>query len=147
MLSMAGYKNFEIAEQIGWSEGKVSVTLRDLRAELDRNAFGASIADRVTDVTLKLQLATPAAVDTAIEIMRNGVKDETRLRAAFGLLDRGGYSPAAVITQAAPGPEFGDEMADALAETFDQMKEHSRRYHTPDAELAIDADFEIIDDE
>lgn len=145
---MAGLKNKEIAEQLGWSASKVSVTLSDPRADVDRAEFAGKVADRLTDTHLKLRLLTHEAVDAAADVMRNGEKDADILRASFGLLDRAGYTPIQKTITASLKEDAPTEIFDRMKEVTEEINLHSRRYHTPTPTLVEDAeevDFEVIE--
>lgn len=143
-LEMSGLKNCEIAKVIGWSEAKVSVTLNDSRAEIDRTDFAGLVADKVTDVRMKLDLISHEAVQEAVEIMRDSPKDDIRLRAAFGLLDRAGYSGMKINVNIKPD-QVPTEIVDVMSEVMDEMRNHSHTYTTPDPEYEEEEDEEDID--
>ena len=145
-LELAGYKNHEIAQILNWSQSKVSTTLQDDRAEVERITMAGVISEKLADVHLKLNLLSHEAVAETADLMRHSENDGIRLKAAFGILDRAGYSTvhkmATVDADSVP-----TEMFDRIKEVMDEMGEHSTKYHTPEPEFdedAVDADFEVV---
>lgn len=140
-LEMAGLKNHEIAKVMDWSEGKVSVTLCDDRAEAERSQFAGRVAEKITDVRMKLDLHSSEALDEVVDLLRFSEKDEIRLRAGFGILDRAGYT--STPREAAVGTTVPDELLGRMGEVMEEIKSHSVRYETPAP--VIEADFEVVE--
>lgn len=149
-LELAGYKNNEIATILDWSEGKVSVTLQDDRAAIDRLEMAGRIADKISDVHLSLQLLSHEAIKEAAEVMRFTEKDEVKLKAAFGILDRAGYSTVHK-TEDVNKEAMPHEVLDRMSEVLKEMNEHSQPYATPspvfeheEEEEVQEADYEVV---
>lgn len=139
-LEMAGLKNCEIAKVMGWSEGRVSVTLCDERAAAERHEFASAVAEKVTDVHMRLQLHSNEALDKVVEVLRSDAKPDVILRAGFGLLDRAGYTAAP--KEVLPGTTIPTEVLNDMGEVMKDIRDHSVRYETP--EPIIEADFEVL---
>lgn len=146
-LEMAGYKNHEIAEILKWKAQKVSITLNDDRAELDRIEMAGMVAEKMVDVHVSLNLLSHEALKEAAEIMRYSENDGVKLKAAFGILDRAGYSTVHK-TERVGEDGVPTEVIDRMAEVMDELSAHSKTYYTPepqfDEQEAIDADYEIV---
>lgn len=133
-LEMAGLKNKEIAEIMGWSESKVSVTLNDDRAAVDRNELAGDIQEKVQDVHLRLQMISNEALDEVIDEMRHSSDENVRQRAAFSILDRAGYGK--VNKHVVARSPVSDEVVDRLEETLEEIEE-----------LEEGVDYEVLDPE
>lgn len=144
-LELAGYKNHEIAQILAWSEGKVSTTLQDHRAEMDRIEMAGRVADKLSDVHVKLNLLSHEAVKEAADIMRFSENDGIKLKACFGILDRAGYSTLHRI-QSENGASMPNEMLDRISEVMEELSEHSKSYHTPEPEFeeVTEGEFEVV---
>lgn len=144
-LEMAGYKNHEIAEILRWKPSKVSITLNDDRAELDRVMLASMVAEKMTDVHVKLNLLSHEALHEVAEVMRHTENDGVKLKACFGILDRGGYSTVHKMAEVNPDT-IPNEMFDSIAEVMSELSEHSKIYHTPEPELEeiTEGDFEVV---
>ena len=140
-LEMAGLKNYEIAKVMGWDEGKVSVTLCDERAQVERNAFGSRMAEKITDVHMALQLHAAEALDKVVDVLRSEAKPDVILRAGFGLLDRAGYTAAP--KEALVGTTIPVEVLNEMGEVMKDIRDHSIRYKTP--RPIIEADWEEVE--
>lgn len=140
-LEMAGLKNYEIAQVMGWDEGKVSITLCDERAQLERNAFGSRMAEKITDVHMALQLHAAEALDKVVGVLQSDAKPDVILRAGFGLLDRAGYT--ANPKEALVGTTIPAEVLNDMGEVMKDIRDHSIHYETP--EPVIEADYELVE--
>ena len=145
-LEMAGFKPKEICEILGWKIAKVSVTLNDARADLERTDLAGRIIDKMTDVHVQLHLLSNEAVEQAADIMRYSENDGVKLKAAFGILDRAGYSTVHKILNGSEGVELPDETLDRMEEVVAELDKHSKTYHTPEPafEEAEEAEFEVV---
>jgi len=140
-LEMAGLKNHEIAKVMGWSEGRVSTTLCDERAQTERNEFGGRVAEKITDVHMALQLHAAEALDKVVDVLRFSEKDDIVLRAGFGLLDRAGYT--STPRELPVGTTIPTEVLNEMGEVMKEIKDNSIRYETP--EPIVEADYELVD--
>ncbi len=95
-LSMAGWKNIEIAKQLGYTEGRISIILNSQHPDL--RAVRKEMADRVAvesgDIVLRMHQESGKSLDTLIEIRddRESPRSERR-QSALAILDRAGYTP------------------------------------------------------
>ena len=144
-LELAGYKNHEIAEILRWKPAKVSVTLNDDRAAIDRLEMAGRISDKLEDVHLKLNLLSHEAVQGVADLMRDSGNDGIKLKACFGILDRAGYSTLHRI-QTEGGESIPHEMLDRISEVMEEISEHSKSYHTPEPafEDIKEGEFEVV---
>ena len=140
-LEMAGLKNSEIAIMMGWSESKVSITLCDNRAAAERTQFAGRVAEKITDVHMKLELLSSEALDEAVDIMRNSTQGGLRLKSAFGILDRAGYT--STPREVAAATSIPSETLDQMGEVLKEIKAHSNSYETPAP--IVDAEFEVVE--
>ena len=103
------------------------------------------VADRLSDVHVKLNLLSHEAVKEAAEIMRFSENDGIKLKAAFGILDRAGYSTLHRI-QTEGSESIPNEMLDRISEVMEELSEHSTKYHTPDPEFEEikEGEFEVV---
>jgi plasmid maintenance system antidote protein VapI len=139
-LHMAGYKNNEIAEHLRLHPTTVSIIINDPRARSEMDALSKQVADRITDVTLRMNLYANEALSEIVDEMRSCEKPEIRQKAAFGLLDRAGYSP--VKKQIVGHTQLSDDVAhrlDSLLEDEDEID--------ADYEVVLDEDEEILDED
>ena len=67
LLEVAGKRPGQIADIVGVSNARVSVILNDARADLDRVQLGGAIADRMTDITSKLEMYAHESLDIIME--------------------------------------------------------------------------------
>lgn len=95
-LSMAGWKNTEIAKQLGYTETRISIILQSQHPDL--RAVRKEMADRVAmesgDIVLRFYQESGKSLDTLIEIRddRESPRSERR-QSALAILDRAGYTP------------------------------------------------------
>lgn len=120
-LEQAGYRPAEIAELTGYTIARVSVILNDSRADLERKLFGEKVINSITDVRMKLALHSEEALEEIVDEMRNCEKPEIRQRAAFGILDRAGFSPKN-NDPPRQGESVPIEVLGRMAEVMEEMK-------------------------
>lgn len=120
-LEMSGLKSQEIAQIMGYSEAKVSIILNDDRADIDRRELAGKIADRVQDTHLRLQLLANEALDEIVDEMRSSADENVRQRAAFSILDRGGYSKInkTIVARQPLDEEVVDRLEEAMSEIIE----------------------------
>lgn len=94
MLSIAGWKNDEIAKELGYSTTRVSVILRSTNPELValRDQAAERIMENVIDVGSKIQLSAHSAFQVMFDLLKSSDEATKRL-AAKDLLDRAGFAP------------------------------------------------------
>jgi predicted transcriptional regulator len=114
--------NKAIASALGITETWVSVILNDPRAAPIRDLALRDVADNISDVQGIIAAAAPEAARLVIQQIRNPMeKSEIRQRAAFGLLDRAGYSK--VERRQVSGMEISPELAERMEQTLSESNE------------------------
>lgn len=93
-LHLGGDRNKEIAEKLNVSESHVSIVLNDPRAVHEIQRMSEAVADRTLDTALRLKLYANEALDEIVEELRSSRNEKVRQSAAFGILDRAGFTPA-----------------------------------------------------
>lgn len=94
MLQVCGWTNNEIARATRYTPSRVSIILNSRHPELlaVRAATVERVANQTVDLSAKIRLAAPDALDKMISLVDS--EDETVARlAARDILDRAGYSP------------------------------------------------------
>jgi len=120
-LWLAGARNKQIASVMGYDEATVSIILNDPRAEMEIEAMGSSMAERMTDTHLRLKVLANEALSEITDEMRD--KDTPvaiRQRAAFGILDRAGYTAVQKHVQA--NVEIPLEIADRVEKVLNEIQ-------------------------
>lgn len=131
-MEAAGFSSSEIAEILGMTAARVSVILNDPRADMDRKEFASGVIERMQDVQLKIALHADEALDEILDEMRNVEDPRVRQKAAFGILDRAGYTPVQKSIQAKA--ELPTEMLHRMSGVLSEMQ-------------AIDAEYQIVEAE
>jgi hypothetical protein len=90
MFKSAGMRNWRLAEVFSCSEQTVSKICRHPYARYILARLLAFASEDVIDIDARFQALVPLAQETITEVMISG-KEENRLRAAFGILNRTGY--------------------------------------------------------
>lgn len=119
-LEIAGWRPGEIATLVEFSPTYVSVILNDPRADLDRKQFAEKVVDAVGDVQLKIALHAEEALDEILDEMRICEDVKVRQKAAFGILDRAGYTP--VRKEIIAHTTIPPEMLSGMQSVMDEMK-------------------------
>lgn len=91
-LHVCGWKNPNIAAETGLSEQYVSIILNDPRGKITIDKLRARVADSIDDVQARLHLLANEAVDEIADELRSSGNEQLRQKAAFGILDRAGYT-------------------------------------------------------
>ena len=146
-LELAGFKPKEIAEIVDWKIGKVSITLNDERADLERATMAGQISELVADAHVKMQLLSSEMVDMAADLARNAESENVQVKAIFGILDRGGYTALHRVQTIGNGDGMPDETLDRIEEVMGELKKHSKKYHTPDPQFdeeILEGEFEVV---
>ena len=150
-LHLAGWTNNEIAEALDWTPAKVSITINDPRAEHEKQNALAPIADVNLTVTQKLEEASHEAFEKAMEVMRDATKEDVALKAAFGLLDRAGFTPIKRELKLEGEVPADPEMIEAMKKTLMESKSISATYKIrPESEekdaVVEEADYELVEE-
>lgn len=95
-LNIAGYRNSEIARELGYTEGRVSVILNSKHPELIQHRADTlnQVAINTGDLVLSFHAESRASLNTLVKIRdkEDAPLSEQRL-SALAILDRAGYSP------------------------------------------------------
>lgn len=119
LLKATGLTNKQIAQELGYTENRVSVIVNDPRAPAVMESHAQEVADSLEDVRLRLKLYAQEALTEVVDEMRYCEDARVRQRAAFGILDRAGYSKIEkkFVASAQVDAEAGSEIAEALRES------------------------------
>lgn len=126
-LHLGGDRNWEIAEKLRLSENYVSIILNDPRAVYEIERMSERVADRTVDTSLRLKLYANEALDEIIEELRTSKSEKIRQSAAFGILDRAGYTPAKRDPDEAP-PQLPAEVVARMEKTTQELVSHEIVY-------------------
>jgi len=134
LLRVQGFRSAEIASMLGITPATVYRVLNSQpgRAMLLKLYAEAGLA--VADAGRAFLEAAPMAADVVIELAQEGNKEETRLKAAFSILDRAGYG-ATKKTEAKHTVEVN---ATVSTKELDELRTALREA------IEIEADFEVV---
>lgn len=95
-MHMAGYKDVEIAQILGYKPARIAAILKSSNPELlqVREELGNKVASQLGDLVLQFRLESKKSLDTLVEIRdkQDAPSSERRL-SALAILDRAGYAP------------------------------------------------------
>jgi hypothetical protein len=94
MLNVCGWTNKEIAKQMGYTEGRVSIILNSQRPELAavKRDVTERVVNQTVDLTAKIRMKAGDALDRMIELV-DSRDEKIAVRASADILDRAGYAP------------------------------------------------------
>lgn len=127
-LHLGGDKNNEIAEKLGMSESRVSIILNDPRSVHEIERMASTVADRTLDTALRLKLYANEALDEIVEEMRTARSEKVRQTAAFGILDRAGFTPVKPDERSQQAPELPAEVVDRMEATTKEIIQYKGEY-------------------
>lgn len=133
---------------MGWTENKVSITLNDARAVPYIKEAARNVADGILDLNLRLKAHATEALDEIVDQMRNAEREAIRQKAAFGILDRAGYTPVQkhALVEAPQLPEgLVERVAAAHAEVIETRRTIRFRAPAP-SEVALPPGREVSAD-
>lgn len=130
-LHLGGDKNREIAEKLGLSEGRVSIILNDPRAVHEIERMSRQVADRTVDTHLRLRLYANEALDEIVEELRTSRSEKIRQKAAFGLLDRAGFTPIKGEKEES-APLLPSEVVERMEATTKEITQYRGGYENPE---------------
>jgi len=129
-LHALGHTNKEIALITGYTENRVSIIINDPRAREIIQDTLASISGNITDLHTRLKIHAVEALDEIVNELRHSRDERVKQKAAFGLLDRAGYTP--VHKQVIIGASISEVVA--------------KRMEAAQAKLeAIDAEYLVVE--
>jgi predicted transcriptional regulator len=109
VLTVAGYDQRRIAEQLGVSQPTISRWLRDPQADQYQRVLTQQLVD---GAVLLLRRYAIEAVETLVEVMRTANSHKTRLDAAKAILDRIGLNTAIDLIEQQDAAETNAERAE-----------------------------------
>lgn len=115
-LHGVGLSNKEISRITGLSEPRVSVIINDSRATPAIKDTLDAHKEQIENLHGRIKSLGPAALDKIEEQMRTSEDEKIAQRAAFGILDRAGYTPVQkqIILGASIPEDALSSMLDAL---------------------------------
>lgn len=143
-LHAIGLTGRQIAVSTGYTEARVSIILNDSRAEQFIREAVERVGDQVLSMQAKMQRDANRMYDIAVYIAENDHRAPVRLKAAFGLLDRAGYTPVQRHTHTIQ-PTLPSGLADAVRETHAEYQESQGKFQY-EAPPPVDAEFEELDE-
>lgn len=126
-LHLGGDRNNEIAVKLSVSQTHVSVVLNDPRATHEIARLSGLMADRVVDTGLRLKLYANEALDEVVEEMRSSRNEKVRQNAAFGILDRAGYTPVKG-SETEVAPMLPQDVVDRMEATTHEIIQYEGAY-------------------
>lgn len=131
-LHLGGDRNKEIAEKLSVSENHVSIVLNDPRAVHEIARLSGLMADRVVDTGLRLQLYSNEALDEIVDELRTSRNEVVRQKAAFGILDRAGFTPVRQADSADPPPVLPEAVVERMEATTTEIIQYDGAYKNVD---------------
>lgn len=143
-LSAVGYKNREIAKMLDLSESHVSVILSDPRAQIDIADAVENVSDNIIDLHTRMKAHAVEALDEIVDEVRHSKDEKVRQRAAFGILDRAGYTPIQKHMEVKPElpPNVADRVETAIREVSDEVHDAEYEYIHEDFDDQQDVEVE-----
>lgn len=133
-LSESGYRNYEIAELVGLTPSRISIILNDPRADIERRTFAKKVVEQVQDIQLKIALHAEEALEEIVDEMRNAESAKIRQTAAFGILDRAGYSPVKKTQEIEKAPSLPAGMLDQMHDVLNSIEATEVSYRVVSSE-------------
>lgn len=134
-MHIAGMSNNDIASALDCSHVTVSVILGDARAKSYIKEQRDLIAASTPDIYKKLECYAHEAVDELVRQMRFGTKDDkVKQTAAFGILDRLGFSPIKKEITAKADIPLSDKHAEKMERLLDESKEIKAKFRFEEPE-------------
>ncbi len=142
-LHLGGDRNNEIAKKLSVSESHVSIVLNDPRAVHEIARMSITVADRTLDTSLRMKLYANEALDEIVEEMRTSRTEKIRQTAAFGILDRAGFTPINGNETEVP-PLLPEDVVERMEAATNEIIQHEVEYQNlepkpkePKAEIPI----------
>jgi hypothetical protein len=129
-LHAIGMKNKEIAAATGYAETKVSVIINDPRARVVIQRTLEHMASNISDLHTRLKVHATEALDEIVAELRESKDERIRQKAAFGILDRAGYTP--VNKQLIIAGSMDERVASRMEKAMEKME-------------AIEAEYEVVE--
>lgn len=132
-MHAAGLKNNEIAAATGYTESKVSTILNDPRAQEVIQAALQTMSKNIMDLHTRLKVHAVEALDEIVDELRSSENEKVRQKAAFGLLDRAGYTP--VKKQIVMGGQIPKDLAERVERNLDKQDSIDAEYSMLETEV------------
>ncbi len=136
-LHCGGDGNKEIEEKLGLSANTVSAILNDPRAVYEIEHLAKSLADHVVDAGVRLKLYANEALDEIVEEMRTAKNVQVRQRAAFGILDRAGFT-AVTKERETTAPLLPEDVVERMEKATRELIEYDGVYTEVEPQQAVD---------
>lgn len=125
LMHISGSTHREIEAATGYSYGRVSQIINDERAQIIVAQNLHRMQEAAADVTIRMKLLAHEALDEIVDEMRTSPNSKVRQKAAFGILDRAGYSPVRkteISTPNSAGPKELSEVFDRMEGALDDLR-------------------------
>lgn len=126
-MHLGGDRNNEIAERLSLSESHISVVLNDPRAVYEIERMASVVADRTLGTSLRMKLYSNEALDEIVDEMRTSPNVKVRQSAAFGILDRAGFTPVKGTEVEAP-PLLPEEVVERMEAATNEIIQYEGEY-------------------
>ena len=113
LMRAAGFRQNEIARQLGVTDANVSVGLNHPDAQVVLATIIAHAADHVLDVRTRIKAHAGEMFDIITDLARNSPDENVKARCAFGILDRAGYGEVKKV-EASHDIRISDSAAERL---------------------------------
>lgn len=121
-LIAAGWKNHEIAQELQFSESRVSILRNDPRILALTREVGRKLRDETAvGVRERFVYYSTEAIETIAQLMRHAESEQVRLAAGKDILDRAGHKPREHISVASV--QFSGEEVIELVKTLREARE------------------------
>jgi hypothetical protein len=143
-MHVCGFDNKEIAEKLGLSIPQISNILNSPQAKVEILRLSMKVQADTLDVHARLQLlASPALTVLADQVQNPQMDARVRQKAAFGILDRAGYTPVQK-TLHMQAPSIDSDVHERMLEAVkdEEVIEADYELYSEEAELDIDPAFE-----
>ena len=138
LLRVQGYRHYEIAQIIGKGTGLVHRVLNSQAGQAMLTRLYAEAGFAAADAGRAFVEAAPMAADVVIELAENAAKEETRLKAAFSILDRAGYG-AVKKNESVHKVEVG--VSNVTVAELSDLRQALREA------IEVEAEFEVVEQE
>ena len=88
-----GFTRPQIAHELGMNSAYVGTILSDDRGKAELARIGPALHEHQIESSSRIKALAPLAIDRLEEVLRTSEDEKTVTSTAFGVLDRGGYSP------------------------------------------------------
>lgn len=150
-LHLAGYENWRIAEELNYSESRVSVILSDQRAAEYVRSIRSGIKESVSQFAeRRLQGLLPLAFDVIEEDLRMAAEQMgrgeriVRSKSAFGVLASLGYGPVQKQVRANISDAIPAGLLERSEKAVEELREMRGKFTYQAPEVPEEAEFEEV---